>query len=68
MTKQDKWENVRAWVKGLNDAQLVLYVNEFGRLLELDGFRELILYCHAQDFRVILLEECAERLRMTLSE
>lgn len=68
MCKQDKLQNIREWVKGLNNTGLVLYANEFGKLMELDGFRDLILYCYAQDIRAILLEECVERLRMTLPE
>lgn len=68
MSKQDKLQNIREWVKGLNNIGLVLYANEFGKLLDLDGFRDLILYCDAQDIRAIILEECVERLRMTLPE
>ena len=66
MFKQEELQKVRVWVKGLNNTQLVLYANEFGRLIDLDGFSELILSCYAKDIRAVLLEECVERFRMTL--
>ena len=68
MINKNNLEHVRTWVKGFTNTQLWLYSTQVKKLKALHGFRDLIFSMDADEFYMILLEECVERLHETLPE